>query len=282
MSLLSLAKSLGGEVSGNVILAPGPHHSRNDRSMTVKLDGNAPDGFLVHSFAGDDFRDCRDHVKQFYETGQSYTPPTHTKNSQAVENLKVASRTATAKEIWNSGRSPLGTMVETYLCSRGLMLPPETQAIRFVESCTFKGERVPAMVCAMLDASTNEFRGVHRTRLDVKEKAMLGPAKGAVIKLTPDEEFTGGLHICEGIETGIALLQRGFAPIWCCLSAGGIANFPVLDYMQCLTIFADNDENQTGQNAAIQCGKRWHEAGREVRIFTPPNAGTDFADWSGS
>ena len=46
------------------MLAPGPGHSAADRSLSVKLDSNAPDGFLVHSFAGDDPLVCRDHVRE--------------------------------------------------------------------------------------------------------------------------------------------------------------------------------------------------------------------------
>ena len=46
------------------MLAPGPGHSAADRSLSVKLDSNAPDRFLVHSFAGDDPLVCRDHVRE--------------------------------------------------------------------------------------------------------------------------------------------------------------------------------------------------------------------------
>ena len=35
-----------------------------DRSLSVKLDSDAPDGFVVHSFAGDDPLVCRDHVRE--------------------------------------------------------------------------------------------------------------------------------------------------------------------------------------------------------------------------
>ena len=63
LSLGSIAKALGGEVSGRQILAPGPGHSPRDRSLSVRVDPNAPDGVLVHSFAADDWRACRDHVK---------------------------------------------------------------------------------------------------------------------------------------------------------------------------------------------------------------------------
>ena len=62
-NLQALAKALGGEVSGGQVLAPGPGHSAIDRSLSVKLDSGAPDGFVTHSFAGDDPIVCRDHVR---------------------------------------------------------------------------------------------------------------------------------------------------------------------------------------------------------------------------
>src|SRR6266568_2349611 len=64
IDLRSLARALGGEVSGNQVLAPGPNHSSKDRSLSVKLDADAPDGFVVHSFAHDDPIQCRDHVRE--------------------------------------------------------------------------------------------------------------------------------------------------------------------------------------------------------------------------
>jgi hypothetical protein len=39
----NLAKALGGEVSGREIRAPGPGHSEEDRSLSVKVDPGAPD-----------------------------------------------------------------------------------------------------------------------------------------------------------------------------------------------------------------------------------------------
>lgn len=57
------ASMLGGEVSGNRILCPGPGHSKHDRSLSVSFEAGAPDGLLVHSFAGDDPITCKDHVR---------------------------------------------------------------------------------------------------------------------------------------------------------------------------------------------------------------------------
>jgi hypothetical protein len=59
-----LAAALGGEVSGDQVLAPGPNHSKADRSLAVKPDGTAPDGFLVHSFANDDPIACKRYVRE--------------------------------------------------------------------------------------------------------------------------------------------------------------------------------------------------------------------------
>jgi RecA-family ATPase len=63
IDLQTLARALGGEVSRGQVLAPGPGHTNGDRSLSVKLDDRAPDGFVVYSFAGDDPIVCRDHVR---------------------------------------------------------------------------------------------------------------------------------------------------------------------------------------------------------------------------
>jgi hypothetical protein len=61
--LRDAARLLRGEVSNGQILCPGPGHSDDDHSLSVKLDPTAPEGFLVNSFAGDDVNACRDYVR---------------------------------------------------------------------------------------------------------------------------------------------------------------------------------------------------------------------------
>jgi RecA-family ATPase len=59
------ARALEGDVSGrDGVACPGPGHSRQDRSLSVRFDATAPDGFLVHSFAGDDPIVCKDHIRE--------------------------------------------------------------------------------------------------------------------------------------------------------------------------------------------------------------------------
>jgi Protein of unknown function (DUF3631) len=58
-----IAQALGGEVRAGQIAAPGPGHSPADRSLNIRIDPNAPDGFVLNSFAGDDPLKCRDYVR---------------------------------------------------------------------------------------------------------------------------------------------------------------------------------------------------------------------------
>jgi putative DNA primase/helicase len=48
--------------------------------------------------------------------------------------------------------------------------------------------------------------------------------------------------------------------------------------MECLTIPVDNDESGTGQRAALECSRRWTDAGREVFRLIPNQGGEDFND----
>jgi AAA domain len=65
IDLRSLQRALGGEISDGQLRCPGPGHSAIDRSLSVKIDSNAPDGFLVHTFSpADDPIACKDYVRE--------------------------------------------------------------------------------------------------------------------------------------------------------------------------------------------------------------------------
>jgi putative DNA primase/helicase len=63
IDLRMLRQALGGEISRGELHCPGPGHSRADRSLCVRPTADQPDGFVVHSFAGDDPIACKDHVR---------------------------------------------------------------------------------------------------------------------------------------------------------------------------------------------------------------------------
>lgn len=59
-----VAHALGGHASGNQISAPAPGHSKHDRSLSVRIDPNYPDGFVVNPHAGEDPIQMRDYVRE--------------------------------------------------------------------------------------------------------------------------------------------------------------------------------------------------------------------------
>ena len=66
VDLNAVARALGGEVNGEQVLAPSPGYPAADRSLSVTLDPNAPNGFVAHSSADDafisPFTDCQVYV----------------------------------------------------------------------------------------------------------------------------------------------------------------------------------------------------------------------------
>jgi len=105
--LQRLAAALGGEVSGDQVLAPGPSHSKADRSLAVKIDGTAPDGFLVHSFAKDDALVCKNYVRE-----KCGLPP-FKGNGNRRSSSDIANRLHAAV-LSQQQEKPKGTLIATY------------------------------------------------------------------------------------------------------------------------------------------------------------------------
>jgi hypothetical protein len=182
-----------------------------------------------------------------------------------------AKRIRRALAIWNEARDPRGTLAERYLMvERGLHLSDEVagDVIRFHPALPFKGTRVPAMVALFRDISTDEPCGIHRVFLydDGRkiDRWMLGRARGAAIKLSPDEDVTLGLHVGEGIETCIAAWLAGFRPVWALGSADAIGAFPVLPGIETITTLGENDDDSKNAEQTSICIDRWIGAGKEA------------------
>ena len=197
-----------------------------------------------------------------------------------------ARKRAMAGSIWRAALPIVGTPVAEYLFGRTGTLPPADCAdVRYVPDLRLFGFSGPAMVCRISladDAATGI--GLHLTWLKREasrwartERRYLGRKTGGVVRLWPNEAATYSLAAGEGIETALAAshLHR---PVWACLDAGNLAAFPVLNGIESLTIFADNDESGTGQRAAADCADRWLDAGCEVAVFTSTTVGHDIAD----
>jgi hypothetical protein len=241
--------------------------------MAVRPCSTAPDGLLIHSYANDDWRDCRDLVRQRLGIDRtSYKPAPAAPRADAVDERRIAF----ARLIWDEAIDPRSTVVETYLAGRGLKLPDECcgHALRYHAACPWEGTRVPAMIAAYRDIGNSRIiTGIHRTALtpDGQKigRKMLGAARDSAIMLDPDENVTMGLAIAEGIESALAGRELGWKPCWALGSAGAIAKFPVLSGIECLNVLCETDDSGANAKAVQEVGRRWTYAGREVLTIKP-------------
>jgi hypothetical protein len=196
-----------------------------------------------------------------------------------------------ASRLWKQATSIAGSIVGDYLIGRDINLATVPSDVRFHPTCPFgQGENrpvllLPAMLALMRDIRTNTPRALHRTalRFDGRGKADIpsakrvwGPAKDTAIKLSPDHAVGPGLTIAEGIETGLTALCLGLGPVWIAHGSAGIAHFPILSGVECLTIVVDHDDS--GRAAAARCSERWERAGCETRHIVPRSRGADLND----
>jgi len=292
LTLRTIARALGGEITAGKVIAPAPGHSPRDRSLWVIPSHQAPNGYRVHCFSPkDDWREARDYV-----AARLGMAPDAWKQPQAAQQRPVApspvsnddvARTARAAAIWQEARDPRGTLAEVYLRGRGLDLTDDVAGavLRFHPACPWRDEerqqtiRVPAMIACMRATAGDAITGIHRTRLTPDGtkigRRMLGIVAGGAIKLDADWDVTHGLHVGEGAETCMAARKLGLRPCWALGSAGAIAVFPVLPGVECLTILAEHDD--ANRRAVDTCGARWHAAGREV-VVVEPASGSDILD----
>jgi CHC2 zinc finger/Toprim domain len=207
----------------------------------------------------------------------------------------------TFMRCWSQGINPSGSIVETYLRSRGDLIIPECAAIRFHPRCQ-RGSRDlpggpeywPAMLALMTDPLTGEPVGVHCTFLrpdgsgkaaetrhgDKALKPKMIRGTWGVVRLVADDQIGRALGIAEGIENALTASQAiGWGPVWAAGTQNGIARFPVLPWIEALTIFADADDSGVGLAAARACAERWEDADRECAVCVPP-IGLDWNDAS--
>jgi hypothetical protein len=265
ISLREIAVALGGEVCAGQVLAPGPGHSRRDRSLSVRLSASAPDGFLAFSHAGDDWRDCRDYVRGRLGLTRDTAPHSAQEcRGQApppapADVAADAERVAHALALWRAAVEPRGTIAERYLNSRGLALDASVagRVLRWHAG-------VGALVALFRNIATAAPQAVSRTFLtptgEKLTRKFAGPVGGAAIMLDGFADVTMGLHIGEGIETCMSARVLGMRPTWVLGSKGAIGAFPVLGGVEALTIFEEPDAL-----AEVEaCADRWSAVGREV------------------
>lgn len=206
--------------------------------------------------------------------------------AEAANRARCASTSRFIHQI-ASECQPLGGPALEYLRGRSCAVPPSEGDLKFHPRLKHRSGYVgPALIGLITHALSRELIGIHRTWLksDGSGKADVEPAKmvlgektNGVIRLWPDDSVERGLAIGEGIESCLSAAHV-FRPVWCAIDASNLASLPILNGIESLVIFADNDESGTGQRAAEQCAIRWCGAGKEASTVTSPIVGQDAND----
>jgi hypothetical protein len=207
-------------------------------------------------------------------------------SAKRSEPTKPAVPLAFISALWERSRSPVGTVVETYLRMRRISaaIPP---SIRYLPNHYHKPTRTywPVMLAAISDAK-GRLLALHRTYLapdgSVKApvhpyspKMTLGRVGGLACHLAAP---TNELAVAEGIETALSVQLATGIPTWAALSAGGLRRLilPSAPNAGLVTIAVDADV--VGIEAARVAALRWKGEGREIRVIVPSRPGTDFND----
>jgi len=283
MSAASIAHALGGRKSGSGWTARCPVHDDHTPSLSIS---DADDGkVLVRCHAGCD----QERVINRLRTRGLWTenrsrwlrrlarhPSVEPRSDQSN-----ADRSAAALAIWNSARTARGTLVEIYLASRAIELPPP-DSLRFHAGLKHPSGGIwPTMIALVTRALDDAPMGIHRTFLARNgagkapvdpQKMMLGPCRGGGVRLADPGEV---LMVGEGIETCLAAMQATGNPAWAALSTSGLRALDLANDARDVIVLADGDV--AGEAAARDCARRCKREGRRVRIARPPQ-GMDFND----
>lgn len=181
----AIVKTLGGDWYGSYGLAPGPGHSKRDRSLKIWIGREGEPRF--HSFAGDDWRSVKDELRAqglLQEWNSPWTPKFTHRDAASTQRVPETRKrwSAYAEDMWRSCTRLSGIALE-YLHARGCAIPHKDGDLRWHPSlenkrCRWTG---PALVARVTDALSKDL---HRTWIaatgKVKIKVSKLPLKGHV------------------------------------------------------------------------------------------------------
>jgi putative DNA primase/helicase len=269
LTLPEIAKALGGEVSGQQVLAPGPNHqSPADRSMSVKISKRGND-IVVYSHSGDDPLVCKDYARA--KLRLPAFQPKRRGNGAARRSLDDE-----LDDVLLAPKPNLGTIVPeppakkpklvcTYdYCDRDGKLLYQVQ--RFEEPKTFR-QRRPNGKGGWITVGV--FNGIERVPYRWKELA-------DELAAHPD---TSPIFITEGEKDCDNVRRLGLTAS--CV-AGGKWTDEIAAVFKGLDIIILEDNDQPGHIKANVAAKTLHGIAKTVRIapFTDiAKQGGDVSDW---
>jgi putative DNA primase/helicase len=167
MNAEAVAKALGGRKAGSGWMACCPAHNDREPSLSIR---DADDGkVLVRCHSGCDQGRVIAALRAagLWETKsrRRFNRPGNRAAAREQSNRDDSNRTDDAMKIWRSAAPSHGTLVEAYLISRGLRIPPPS-TLRFHGGLKhLSGGVWPAMVAIVTSGKDDTPLAIHRTFL---------------------------------------------------------------------------------------------------------------------
>lgn len=261
--LADIVKAVGGEIYANGTKAniPAPHHSRNDRSVSLAMEGNR---LVIHCFGGADWKDVKDWLREKKLIDAAGAPSSYSGdpiNYQEVARLKVE-KIATARSIWDLGRPAANTLSARHAGIRKIRRRlPGDQTLRHCPTAPISvyregGRTKPALALAIrapdgelgaIELTYLERDATRSTGLRVSRK-MVGevPQDGAVWIDPIDDEMCVG----EGFWTTLSGSERFQLPCAALLSTSLMKKWRPPPSIKRLLVLADH--GSAGVSASAQ------------------------------
>jgi hypothetical protein len=225
-------------------------------------------------------------------SGSLHDQHEHTWQPQYATSLSEpdARKQAAIDRLWHRAQPVRpGDPVDQYLRQRGIHLSTYPDALRYCSRMAYAEDGQitfhDGMLAQVVDIHGN-LVSAHRTFLTrngrkaevstpkkLMSPAIPGAVSGAAIRLYP---AGSELAVAEGIETALAVHYATGLAIWSCISAHGLETVELPPEVSLVRIYTDNDP--VGVEAAYALGYRLLREGRRVKLFIPPQPGTDWLD----
>jgi len=277
-----IAKALGGRKCGTGWIARCPAHDDHDPSLSISESFGK---MLWKCHAGCSQEIVFNALRERGLLDQKGRIVTRAVQKPSKEKEEADKKARNIEQILTLCTPAKGTIVETYLRSRGIASPPSK--LLFHRSLRHETDQYfPTMIARPLHPVTGDpIGGIHRTFLAAdgagkaqvdKAKMMLGPYMGGVVTFGHPADDQP-LLVGEGIETTLSGVEATGFPGMATLSANNLETLTLPAWLRDVIILADRDPSGRGQKAAEKAASRWSKEGRKVRIAIPKGYG-DFND----
>ncbi|GGD35696.1 DUF7146 domain-containing protein [Aureimonas glaciei] len=223
-----------------------------------------------------DFKDVADEARTFLSLPQPEPEPSSTRRTSAPA---PSGSPEAARRLFAMAQPISGTLVKTYLRTRGITDLHGTGSLRFHPHCYYRPdehsptETWPAMIASVTDLAGRQT-GAHRTWLapDGSDKAPIDTPRRAMGNLLGHAVrfgVTGEVMAAgEGIETMLSLrMALPAMPMAAALSASHLSAILFPDTLRRLYIARDNDP--AGDGAMATLIERANAAGIEAVVVSP-------------